>query len=103
MSSKSKETINIVELVGIGYSFTDIMYRAQKAAGEYIIFYSLTETQRNSLHFLDWLSVETTVTVLCNTVCIPVTIRFQVSNAFVSAVEKKITLRGRTSTQYLDL
>lgn len=52
MSSKSKETINIVELVGIGYSFTDITYRAQEAAGEYIIFYSLTETQRNSLHFL---------------------------------------------------
>lgn len=44
MSSKSKETIKIVELLGIGYSFTDMVNTVQKTAGEYIIFYSLTET-----------------------------------------------------------
>lgn len=41
--------------------------------------------------------VETTVPILCNTVCIPTVIRFQVSNAFISAVKTNITLKGRTS------
>lgn len=46
MSSKSKETIKIAEVVGRGYSFTDVVYTVQETAGEDIIFYSLTETQK---------------------------------------------------------
>lgn len=36
------------------------------------------------------LFVETTLTVLCNTTCIPLIVRFQVTDAFISAVETKI-------------
>jgi len=46
MSSKSKETMKTVELVGTGYSFTDRVHTVQETAGECIIFYSLTETQK---------------------------------------------------------
>lgn len=93
-----------MELVGIGPSFTATMYKAQETAGEYIIFYSLTETQTewkealSAFTFWYGLFVNTTVTVLCNTVCIPVIIRFQVSEAFISVVETHITLKGGTST-----
>lgn len=34
MSSKSKETIKTVELLGLGYSFTDVVNTAQETAGE---------------------------------------------------------------------
>ena len=38
MSSKSRETIKIVEVIGIGYSFPDMVNTVQETAGEYIIF-----------------------------------------------------------------
>lgn len=46
MSYKSKETVKIVELLGIGYSFTDMVNTVWETAGEYVIFYSLTELQK---------------------------------------------------------
>lgn len=46
MSSKSEETMKTRQLLGTGYSFTEVVYTVQEPSGEHSIFYSSTETQK---------------------------------------------------------